>query len=147
MSKLAILLARVWSISTILLKCLLNIFASFSLLLIVLLLLFKIMVSLWKAISKKKGPIGFQNFILPETKLWFRFPKNCLLVLWSKLTQKFLSSLKRLLDSSFQVFKNVFLSFDLFVTAFRSYLVYFFFFYFYFFFLECACQEQITHCH
>ena len=107
MSELAILLARVSSISkfsTILLKCLLKVSASSSLLLIILLLLFKIMDSLWKAYSEKRGPTVFQSFLLSETNLWSIFPKKCLLVLRSNLTQKFLWQLKRLLDLSFLVF-------------------------------------------
>ena len=70
MSELAILLARVLSISnfsTSLLKCLLKISASSSLLLIVWLLLFKIIDSLWKAFSEKRELKVFQNFLLSET--------------------------------------------------------------------------------
>ena len=126
MPQLAILLARVLSISkfsTILLKCLLKISASSSFLLIILLLLFKIMDSLWKAFSEKRGPTVFPNVLLSETTLWFSFPKKRLLVLRSQLTHKFLWRLKRLLDSSFLIFKNLFLRFDLFIIAFFSSLV------------------------
>ena len=125
MSELAILRARVSSISRFsrsLFKCLLNISAISSLLLILLLLLFKIMDSLWKVFSEKTGPTVFQNFLLSETTLWCSFPKKRNLVLRSKLTQKFLWWLKRHADYSFLVFKNFFLSFDL-------------------------LQEQITQCH
>ena len=125
MSELVILRFRVSStskFSTILLKCSLKISASYSLLLIVLLLLFKIMDSFWKAYSKKRVPIVFQNFLLFET-MWSIFPEKRLLVLRSKLTHKFLWRLKRLLDSSFLVFKNLFLNFDLFITALLSSLV------------------------
>ena len=126
MSELAILLARVSSISkfsTILLKCLLKMSASSSVLLIILLLLFKIMDSLWKALSEKRGPTVFGNLLLSETTLWFSFPKKRLLLLRSKLTHKFLWWLKCLPDSLFLVFKNLFLSFGLFIIAFLSSLV------------------------
>ena len=66
MSKPAILLVRVLSIanfSTSLLKYLLNISASSSLLLIVLL-------------SEKRGATDFQNFLLSETVLWSTFPRK-----------------------------------------------------------------------
>ena len=109
MPQLAILLARVLSISkfsTILLKYLLKIYDSSSLLLTILLLLFKIMDSLWKTFSEKIGLTVFQNFLLSETTWWSCFPKKRILVLRSKLTQKFLWRLKRLIDSSFLVFKN-----------------------------------------
>ena len=158
MSELAILLARVLSISKFsssLLKCFLKISASSSLCLIVLLLLFKIIDSLWIAFSEKRGPTVFHNFLLSETTLWSSFPKKRLIVLRSKLTQKFIWQLKRLLDSTVLVFQNLFLSFDLFVIDFLSSLVIkfqlfehiffvFFSFFLFFFFLERACQEQIT---
>ena len=73
LSELAILLARVVSVSKVstgFLKFSLKISASSSLLLIVLLLLFKIIDSLWKAVSKNRGPAVFQNFLLLETTLW-----------------------------------------------------------------------------
>ena len=141
MSELAILLSRVLSISkfsTILLKCFIKISAISTLSPIILLLLFKIMDSLRKAFSKRKEQTVFQNFLLWESPLWFSVPKKRLLVLRSKLTQTFLWRLKRLLDSSFLVFKNLFLSFYLFIIAFLSSLVikfqlferiYFFFFF------------------
>ena len=115
MSELAILLDRVLSMSkfsTSLLKCLLEISASSSLPLMVLLLLFK------KILLRKEKTNSFQNFLLSETTLWSSFPKKCLLVLRSNLTHKFLCQLKRLLDSLFRVFKNLFLSFDLFMVIF-----------------------------
>ena len=77
MYELVILLARIWSISklsTSLLKCSLKISASFSLSLLVLLFLFKIADSLWKAFSEKRGLIVFQNFLLSEITLWSSFP-------------------------------------------------------------------------
>ena len=78
---------------------------------------------LWKACSKKRGPTICQNILLPETTLWFSFPEKRLLILQSWLAQKFLWPLKSLLDSSFLVFKNLFLSFGLFIIAFLSFLV------------------------
>ena len=118
MSELAILLDRVLCISkfsTSLLKWVLKISASSSLLLI--------MDSLWKAFTEKRGPTVFQNFLL---SVWFYSlvsPKKRPLILRSKLTQKFIWRLKCLLDSSFLVFKNLFLSFDLFIIVFLSSLV------------------------
>ena len=154
MSELAILLARVLSISKFsssLLKCFLKISASSSLCLIVLLLLFKIIDSLWIAFSEKRGPTVFHNFLLSETTLWSSFPKKRLIVLRSKLTQKFIWQLKRLLDSTVLVFQNLFLSFDLFVIDFLSSLVikfqlfehiFFFFFSFFLFFFFGACLSR-----
>ena len=77
MSEVAILLVSVFAIakySTSLLKCLLQISASSSLVPIVLFLLFKVINSLWKAISKKTGTTIFQNFLLSEISLWSTFP-------------------------------------------------------------------------
>ena len=68
-------------------------------------------------------------------------------VLWSNLKQKFFWRLKRLLDSSFLFFKNLFLSFDLFIIAFLSSFVIklqLFEHKFISLFLERACQERIT---
>ena len=76
--------------------------------------------SLWKAFSEKRGMTVFQNFLLLETNLWSSFPKRRLLVLSKKLKQKLLWRLKRFLDSSFLVFKDLFLGFDLFIIAFLS---------------------------
>ena len=126
MSELAILLARVSYISkfsTSLLKFFLKISASSIFLLIVLLLLFKITDSLWKAFSEKRRTTVFPIFLLTETTLWSSFPKKHLLVLRSKLSQKLLWRLKRSLGSLFLVFKNLFLSFDLFTITFLSSLV------------------------
>ena len=109
--------------SVSLLKCLLKISTSSSLLLIVLLLLLKIIDSLWKAFSEERGRTVFQNFLLSDITLWFSFPENRLLVLWSKLRHKFIWLLKHFLDSSFLVFKNLFLSLELFIIAFLSSLV------------------------
>ena len=152
MSELAILLARVSYISkfsTSLLKFFLKISASSIFLLIVLLLLFKITDSLWKAFSEKRRTTVFPIFLLTETTLWSSFPKKHLLVLRSKLSQKLLWRLKRSLGSLFLVFKNLFLSFDLFTIAFLSSLVINcnFLKVYISFFLERACQEQITQCH
>ena len=102
------------------------------------------------AFSEKRGPTVFQNLLLSEITLWSCFPEKRLLVLRSKLTQKFLWRLKRLLDSSFLVFKNLFLSFDLFIIAFLSSLVrklQLFERIYFFFFFKRAYQEQITQCH
>ena len=146
MSELAILMARVLPIpkfSTTLLKFLLKIFASSLLWLIVLLLLFKIIDYLWKALSETKGPTVFQKFLLSETILSSGFPKN---VSQSKLAQKFLQQLKRLLDFSFLDFKNLFLSFDLLIIDFLSCLatkLQLFERIHISFILERACQEQI----
>ena len=52
-------------LSTILLKNVLNVSASRSLFVIVLLFSFNVMHSLWKAFSKKRGLTVFQNFLLP----------------------------------------------------------------------------------
>ena len=68
-------------------------------------------------------------------------------VLWSNLKQKFFWRLKRLLDPSFLFFKNLFLSFDLFIIAFLSSFVIklqLFEHKFISLFLERACQERIT---
>ena len=102
MSELAILLARVWSISkfsTILLKCLLIISASSSLLLIVLFSLFKLMDSLGKPFSEKRGPRFFQNFLLsrelyglvsPKTSFSFAKQSNTEIYLAIKTPSRFL---------------------------------------------------------
>ena len=71
MSELALLVAKVSSIFKVFHK-----FTNSSLLLTVLLLLFKIMDSLWKAFSEKKGPTVFQTFLLSETTLWPSFTKK-----------------------------------------------------------------------
>ena len=152
MSELAILLARVSSISkfsTILMKCLLKISARSSALLIVLLLFFKIMDSLWKASPRRQDRQFSKIFYCRRELYGLVSQKKRLLVLRSKLTQKFLWRLKRLLDSSFLVFKNLFLSFDLFIIAFLSSLVIKmqFFERIFIIFLERAYQEQITRCH
>ena len=57
------------------------------------------------------------------TSLWSSFPKKHLLDLRSRLIQKFPWRLKCLLDSSFLVFKILFLNFDLFRIASLSSLV------------------------
>ena len=151
-SELAILQARVSYISkfsTSLLKFLLKISASSIFLLIILLLLFKITNFLWKAFSEKRRTTVFQNFLLLETTLWSSFPKKTSFSFAEQVSQKLLWRLKRYLDSLFLVFKNLFLSFDLFTIAFLSSLIIKlqFFESIYFIFLERACQEQITQCH
>ena len=111
--------------STSLLKFLLKLFASSSFLL-VLLLLFKIIDSLWKAFSEKRGPTTFQIFYSLRQLYDLVSPKKLLLVFailgmkffW--LTQNFFWRLKRLLGSFFFVFKNLFLSFNLFIIDFLS---------------------------
>ena len=140
-----------WPISKFsagLLKCVLNISANSSLLLIVLLLLFKIMDSLWKAFSEKRGRQFSKLFYCQRQLCGLVSAKIRSIVLQSKLTEKFLWRLKCLLDSLLLVFKNLFLSFDLFIFTFLSVLViklqlferiYIIFF--------GACQEQITECH
>ena len=77
-------------LDTILLKNVLNVSASSSLLVIALLLSFNVMHSLWKASSEKRGLIVFQNFLLSVTILLFKFPKQSLLFLRKILTQRFL---------------------------------------------------------
>ena len=117
MSELAVLLARVLPNSKVfssLLKCLLKVSVSSSLLLTVSLILFKIIDSLGKAFSEKRGPTVFKNILLSGTTLWSIFPRKRRWVLLSKLTQKFVWQLECLLDSSFVVsnhrFKITFLS-------------------------------------
>ena len=111
MSEVAILLVSVFAIakySTSLLKCLLQISASSSLVPIVLFLLFKVINSLWKAISKKTGTTIFQNFLLSEISLWSTFPWKTSFSFGEQAnTEKW--RLKGLLYSSFPVFKNLFL--------------------------------------
>ena len=78
-SELYTLLAIVLSISKFsssLLKCLLKIFASSSLLVIALLLLFEIIDPLSEAFSENRGPTVFQNFLLSKTTLWSSVPKK-----------------------------------------------------------------------
>ena len=62
---------------TILLINVLSASASFSLFVIVLLLSFNIMHSLWKALSEKKGLTVFENFLLSVTILLLKFPRLC----------------------------------------------------------------------
>ena len=141
MCELALLPARVSSISnfsTSLLKCLSKVSASSSLLLIVIIQNNRFFVK--SLLGKKRTdifPIARDN-----SMVWF--PKKPFLVLWINLTQKFLWRLKRLLDSSFLVLKNLFLSFDLFTISLLSSLVIKLQF---FERIERACQEQITQCY
>ena len=51
-------------------------FLKYFILLIVSLLLFKIIDSVGKVFSEKRGPTVFQNFLLSEITLWFSFPKK-----------------------------------------------------------------------
>ena len=60
---------------TILLKNILNVSASSLLFVIVLLLSFNVMHSLWKDFSEKRGLIVFQNFLLSVTILLFKLRK------------------------------------------------------------------------
>ena len=79
MSELAVLLARVLPNSKLfssLLKCLLKVSVSSSLLLTVSLILFKIIDSLGKAFSEKRGPTVLKNILLSETTLWSIFPRK-----------------------------------------------------------------------
>ena len=59
-------------------------------LLILSFLLFKIIDSVGKVLTKKRESAVFQNFLLSETTLWFTFPKKGILVSRSKLTQELL---------------------------------------------------------
>ena len=59
-------------LGTILLKNVLNVSASSSLFVIILLLSFNVMNSLWKVFSDKRGPIVFQIFLLSVFCLSFR---------------------------------------------------------------------------
>ena len=77
-------------LGTVLLKNVLNVSASSILFVIVLLLSFNVIHSLWKSFSEKRGVIVFQNFLLLVTILLFKFPKNlsfCCLSLCLILTQ------------------------------------------------------------
>ena len=58
--------------------------------LILLIVLFKIIDSVGKVLTKKRESAVFQNFLLSETTLWFTFPKKGILVSRSKLTQELL---------------------------------------------------------
>ena len=62
-------------LGTILLKNVLNVSASSTLFVIVLLLSFNVMRSLWKAFLEKRGLMVFQNFLLLVTILLFKLPK------------------------------------------------------------------------
>ena len=73
-----------------------------------------------KSVLREERTDSFPKFPIVRDNPMVYFSKKRLLFLWSKLTQKFLWRLKRLLDSSFLVFKNLFLSFDLFIIAFLS---------------------------
>ena len=58
--------------------------------LILLIVLFKIIDSVGKVLTKKRESAVFQNFLLSETTLWFTLPKKGILVSRSKLTQELL---------------------------------------------------------
>ena len=62
-------------LGTILLKNVLNVSASSALFVIVLLLSFNVMHSLWKVFSEKRGLKVFQNFLLSVTILLFKLRK------------------------------------------------------------------------
>ena len=62
-------------LGTILLKNVLNVSASSTLFVIVLLIFFNVMHSLWKAFSEKRGVILFQNFLLSVIVFQFKIPK------------------------------------------------------------------------
>ena len=104
-------------LGTILLKNVLNVSASSSLFLIVLLLSFNVMHSLWKAFSEKRGIVVSQNFLLSVTIFLFKFPKQSLLFLRKILTQRFLCLLQRFFASFVLSRKYLFRSFDLFIMA------------------------------
>ena len=75
---LVILSSRLLSmlqLSTVLLKNILNVSASSTLFVIVLLVSFNVMHSLWKAFLEKRGLIVFQHFLLSATILLSKFPK------------------------------------------------------------------------
>ena len=110
-------------LDTILLKNVLNVSASFTLFVIVLLLSFNVMHSLRKAFLEKRGLIVFQNFLVSVTILLFKFPKCSLLFLRKILTQRFLCLLWRLFTSFVLSRKYLFQSFDLFIMAFLKFSV------------------------
>ena len=110
-------------LDTILLKNVLNVSASFTLFVIVLLLSFNVMHSLRKAFLEKRGLIVFQNFLVSVTILLFKFPKCSLLFIRKILTQRFLCLLWRLFTSFVLSRKYLFQSFDLFIMAFLKFSV------------------------
>ena len=71
-SKIVMFMLR---LGRILLKNVLNVSASSTLFVIVLLIFFNVMHSLWKAFSEKRGVILFQNFLLSVIVLQFKIPK------------------------------------------------------------------------
>ena len=76
-------------LSTILLKCALNVSASWLLFVIVSLLFFNVIHSLLKAFSEKRGLIVFQNFLLSLKSSFSEFRKQSSLFLRQILTQRF----------------------------------------------------------
>ena len=76
-------------LSTILLKCALNVSASWLLFVIVSLLFFNVIHSLLKAFPEKRGLIGFQNFLLSLKSSFSEFRKQSSSFLRQILTQRF----------------------------------------------------------
>ena len=105
---------------TILLKNVLNVSSSSSLFVIVLLLSFNVMHSLWKAFSEKRELIVFQTFLLSVAILSFR---NSLSYFYAKYSHRdfFVYYRDFLLRSFFRV--NIFRSFDLSIMVFLGFLV------------------------
>ena len=76
-------------LSTILLKCALNVSASWLLFVIVSLLFFNVIHSLLKAFPEKRGLIVFQNFLLSLKSSFSEFRKQSSSFLRQILTQRF----------------------------------------------------------
>ena len=118
MSELAIFLARLLFISkfsTSLLKCLATNFCQSLIITNSFVVIIQNKRFFVESLLREERIDSFPKFsIVRDNSLVF--PKNYLLVLRSKV-------FCRLLDSSFLVFKNLFLSFDLFIIAFLSSLV------------------------
>ena len=128
-------------LSTILLKCALNVSASWLLFVIVSLLFFNVIHSLLKAFPEKRGLIVFQNFLLSLKSSFSEFRKQSSLFLRQILTQRFVRLLWnfRFVRSSR---KYLFRSFHLFLMAFLKFLAakLKLFLVYTFAFLDHACQ-------
>ena len=100
-----------------------------------------------KSFLREERTDSFPKF--SETTLWFSLLNKTSFSFAEQANAEIFWRLKRLLDSSFLVFKNLFLSFDLFIIPFLSSLVIKLqlFERIYLIFLERACQEQITQSH
>ena len=75
-------------LGTILLKNVLNVSATSSLFVIVLLLFFDVVHSLWKVFSTKRGLIVFQNFLSLVAILLFKFCSNSLSYFYAKNSRR-----------------------------------------------------------